>query len=294
MPRDRYDDEDDDDRDDRPRRRRRRDDDDDFDRRPRPKAGGGGKTVLIVLAIVGVSLLVVCGGGLALLWPVFERMGTTGARIQSQNNLKLTGLAEYNFESSTMSFSRPFLDTDEQGNQLQPPSDPANRLSWRVAMLPYTGDPECSSAYRRFNIREPWNSPTNAPLKDTPIRAYRHPLDAKEKGEPVTRTRCFYDNGALFDAKPHARVSVIQISDGTSNTLMFVESADAVTWTAFNDFRYSPNTPLPTFGHPKVTGGFNALMADGSVRFMSHKVQERTLRQLITRADGEVITDPNW
>lgn len=291
MPHDRYDDDDDDDRNDRPRRRRRRrDDDDDFDRPPR-KAGGGGKTVLIVLAIVGVVLVVVCGGAVALLWPAFERLGTVGAHRQSQNHLKQVGLAEHNFESTTMSFSRPFLDTDERGERVEPPADPANRLSWRVSMLPYI---EESATYRRFNIREPWNSPTNAPLKDTPVMAYRHPLDAQEKGEPVTRTRCFYDNGALFDAKPHSRVSYAQISDGTSNTLMFVESAETVSWTPFNDFRYSPTAPLPPFGHPKMTGGFQVAMADGSVRFISNKVQERTVRQLITRADGEIITDPNW
>jgi hypothetical protein len=294
MPRDRYDDEDDD-HDDRPRRRRRRDDDDDdFDRRPRPKAGGGGKTVLIVLAIVGVSLLVVCGGGLALLWPQFERIGAVRSRAAAANNLKQTGLSLHNFHDTTGTLPRPFLDTDRDGVQVQPPSDPANRLSWRVSLLPYLYDGEADAAYRRFNIREPWNSPTNSPLKDTPIRAYRHPLDAQEKGEPVTRMRCFYDNGAVFEAKPHARVTLLSISDGTSNTILYVESADAVSWTPFNDFRYSPTTPLPAFGHPKIPGGFQVVLGDASVRFISNRVQERTIRQLITRADGEVIFDPDW
>lgn len=292
MPRDRYDDEDDDDRDDRPRRRRRRrDDDDDFDRRPPRKAGGGGKTTLIVLAIVGVVLLVVCGGGVALLWPQIERLGTTRARLQASNNMHQAGLAVHNFHDSVNTMPRPFLDTDELGQKVEPPSDPSNRLSWRVSLLPYI---EEGSTYRRFNIREPWNSPTNTPLKDTPVRAYRHPLDAQEKGEPVTRIRCFYDNGAAFDARPHSNSGLMSMTDGTSNTILFVESADTVSWTPFNDFRYSPTAPLPAFGHPKIKGGFNAALADGSVRFISNKVQERTIRQLITKADGEVFFDPDW
>ncbi len=293
MPRDRDDRDDDDD--DRPRRsrRRRRDDDDDFDRPPK-KGMGGGMIALIVGGIV-VAVLAVCGGVIIFgVMPAVAKatakVGEAKSRLEASNSLKQVSLAQHNFSDTTNSFTRPFLDTDQQGNQITPPADPTSRLSWRVALLPYLGDADGQSAYGRFNIREGSNSPTNGPMKDVPIRAYRHPLDAAENGEPVTRTRCFYDNGAMFDSKPHARVSMAQVSDGLSNTIMYVESADTVSWTAFNDFRFEPNAPLPAFGHPKIAGGSQVVFADGSVRFVRSSASPQAFKAAITRAGGEVST----
>lgn len=296
MPRDRDDDDDDarprrrrdddGDDDDRPRRRRRRDDDD-FDRPPK-KGMGGGMIALIVVGIV-VVVLVVCGGlGFALLLPAVQKVRDASARMAASNNLKEVSLGQYNFESRTQSFTRPFVDTNQMGTQITPPADPSSRLSWRVALLPHLMSGEGQTAYSRFNLREGWNSPANLPMKDVPIKAYRHPKDVEEKGEPMTRTRCFYDNGALFDSKPHSRLPIASISDGTSNTIMYVESAEAVTWTAFNDFRYEPNAPLPALGHPKITGGFQAAFADGSVRFIRTDVSPQAVKAAITRAGGEI------
>lgn len=288
MPRDR-DERSDDEDDDRPRRsrRRRRDDDDDFDRPPK-KGMGGGMIALLVVGIV-VAVLAVCGGvGYLALMPAIQKVRDASARMAASNNLKQSSLAQFNYEASTNSLSRPFLDTDERGQQITPPADPSSRLSWRVALLPHLMDGEGQAAYSRFNIREGWNSATNGPMKDVPIRAYRHPLDAQAQGEPVTRTRCFYDNGALFDSKPHARLPLAGIPDGSSNTIMYVESADTVTWTAFNDFRYEPNAPLPAFGHPKIAGGFQVAFADGSVRFVRSSATPQAVKAAITRAGGEI------
>lgn len=298
MPRDRYDrderDDDDDrprrrrdDDDDRPRRSRRYRDDDDFDRPP-PRKSSGGKIALLVVGIL-VVVLVVCGGIAYLaLMPAIQRVRDASARMAAQNNLKQSSLGQWNYETTTQSLSRPFLDTDERGTQITPPANPSDRLSWRVGLLPYLGEADAAAAYSRFNIREPWNSSTNAPLKDTPIKAYRHPLDVQEKGEPVTRIRCFYDNGALFESKPHARVSFTSITDGAANTIMYVESADKVSWTPFNDFRYEPNAPPPPLGHPNTPGGFNVVMADGSVRFVRNTTSPQAIKAAITRAGGEI------
>jgi prepilin-type processing-associated H-X9-DG protein len=310
MARDRYDDDDDrprrrrdEDEDDRPRSRRRRDEDDDDDRprrrsrrddddfdRPPPKRGmGGGMIALIVGGIVLVVFLIVGGILVALLLPAVQKVREASARMQSQNNMKEIGLSQMNYETTTGSFSRPFLDTDERGVQITPPNDQTNRLSWRVSLLPYLMSTDGPGTYSRFNIREGWNSPTNLPLKDVPIRAYRHPLDVDDKGEPLTRYRCFYDNGALFDSKPHFRLPISGVSDGTSNTLMYVECTEAISWTAFNDFRYDPIAPLPPLGHPKTTSnGFNAMFADGSVRFVRSSASPQAVKAAITRAGGEV------
>lgn len=301
MPRDRYEDGDDDrsDRrwdDDRPRRRRSDDSDADFDRPRRrrdydddpPAKSGGGKTVLLVLCIVG-GVLLVCGGlaGVGFYF-AFNKTQVAAARMKSSNNLKMAGLTEFDFESRTGAFSRPYLDTDDRGLPVQVPQDTSSRLSWRVAMLPYMYDGDASATYRRFKLTEAWDGPTNGSLRNTPINAYLNPLDGKD-GEPTTRIRCFYDNGAMFDSRPEVKFSPINITDGSSNTIMFVEAAERVPWTQFNELKFNPNGPLPALGHPSIPGGFNALFADGSVRFIRSTASPEAIKAAITCNGGEVM-----
>ena len=39
-------------------------------------------------------------------------------------------------------------------------------------------------------------------------------------------------------------------------------------------------------------GGFNVLMADGSVHFISYGIDPKTLRALLIRNDGQTVTVP--
>ena len=110
--------------------------------------------------------------------------------------------------------------------------------------------------------------------------------DADSPLDPTTRIRCFYDNGALFDSR--SRTTITNISDGTSNTIMYVEGAEKVTWSQFNEYKFDPNGPLPALGHPK-RDTFAAVFADGSVRQMRKTVNQTTLKSLITRAGGEAV-----
>ncbi len=115
---------------------------------------------------------------------------------------------------------------------------------------------------------------------------------SKPPGEPgLTSYQVFSGPGALFGpGKPAGMASVL---DGTSNTLMVVESARDVVWTKPDDlpFDVAPNfRPAPLFGAgSKHTGGFNALFADGSVRFIKVTINPVTLKALITKAGGEVV-----
>ena len=81
-----------------------------------------------------------------------------------------------------------------------------------------------------------------------------------------------------------------EIIDGTSNTILIVDADDehAVVWTKPQDLPYSPERPLAGLvGHHE--GGFQALFADGSVRFITEKINPRTLQALMTRNGGEVL-----
>jgi hypothetical protein len=69
---------------------------------------------------------------------------------------------------------------------------------------------------------------------------------------------------------------------------MIVEAAKAVPWSKPEDIPYDAAKPLPKLSRPGA-GGFLASMCDGSVRFLSDKITEKTMRNAITRNDGNPL-----
>ena len=88
--------------------------------------------------------------------------------------------------------------------------------------------------------------------------------------------------------REHEGVNLTEITDGTNNTLMVVEAAEAVPWTKPDDLPFSQNGPLPRLGG-SMRGGYAALFASGLVRFLDRSLDERWLRCLITPQGGEII-----
>jgi prepilin-type processing-associated H-X9-DG protein len=302
---------DDDDSEDRPRRRRR-DDDDDYDDRPRrrsapPPTNGLAVAALILglcsffaLCFTGVPAII-CGL-LAMGKPVGRGMAITGlllgslttlgsiglgyfgytatqkagTRMKDSNNMKQIGLALHNQNDSNGRMYGPYAMNDRGSVN--------TGLSWRVGLLPYI---EQDNLYRRMDMSEAWDSPKNRSITNTPIKTFTSPYD-EEQASVKTPYRVFYGGGALFeeDGKP---ISLWTIADGTSNTIMVVHAMDRVQWAEPRDFKYSDKTPLPKLGHEKVSGGSNVLMCDGSVRFIRDTISERTMRNAITKADGNMM-----
>lgn len=240
---------------------------------------GAGKGMAIAGMVLGVVGTVVSGVGI---YFAVRGVKTGVAKVQgaasnnvSTNNMKQIGLALHNSLDVNNQFPGPFV-RPPAGD---PPADPARRLSWRVAALPYV---EQGALFNQFKLDEPWDGPANRPLSNAVVRTYADPGDAA----PQTRYRAFVGPGALFD--PDAkRVTLGSITDGTSNTIMAVEAADAVPWAQYNELPFSPAGPLPPLGRPGQAT-FLVLMADGSVRNVQKSVSPQTLKAAITRAGGEV------
>ncbi len=279
MPRDRYDDRDDrDDRDDdRPRRRRR--DDDDYDRPPAKKSGGGLKVVLIVVGVVGVVGVGACVG----LFFAVQKVREAAARMSASNNMKQLGIGLHSYNDANNKVPGPFVDPQFGAPPL---SNPADRLSWRVELLPYI---EQNNLYMGIQRNQAWNSPANQPFTSAAIKTYGDPQDPTDAN---TRYRCFYDNGALFSTNPRDRVSWTGVIDGTSNTIMFAESGERVPWAQFNEWAFDPAAPPPTLGHP-TRDGFLVSMADGSVKFIKKTVSTAALNAAITR-NGNDAPGPDF
>ena len=314
-------DDDDDDDEVRPRRCSHRDEDDDSEAPSRPTGSNGLATTSLVFGVLsfctGITFLpgLICGfmglakakkvgtgkgmaiagiltslGGLFLSIAVgvggyllYLRGEKERETYRTHTNFMQVGVAAHNFHDNTGHFPKPYL--DESVRDFGPSiSDGAlkSKLSWRVTILPYI---EQDSLYRRFNRTEGWDSPANKPLSQSVVMQY---ADGDTPLDPTTRLRCFYGNGAMFDVQQ--KTTLMGVSDGTSNTILYVEGAEKVTWSQFNEYKFEPNGPLPALGHPK-RDTFAAVFADGSVRQMRKTGNPTTLKALITRAGGDVAVD---
>jgi len=80
------------------------------------------------------------------------------------------------------------------------------------------------------------------------------------------------------------------ILDGTSNTIMVLETPEeaAVEWTKPSDLDVDlDDLTSSVIGWDRQ--GFNALIADGSVRYISAVIDLEILKALLTRDGGEII-----
>ncbi len=237
----------------------------------------------------GLNPMTLAPVAVAMLLPAVQASRTAARRAQSVNNLKQIGLALHNYHSTNNHFP-PVATRDKSGKPL---------LSWRVAILPFI---EQSGIFTEFKQDEPWDSPHNKALLERMPAVYAVPGASAEPG--MTFYQGFRGRGTIFDPSSKDGVGLREITDGTSNTIAVVEAREAVPWTKpdadvpFDDV--APPTKaeslrkLPTLLGDHFPGGFNALFADGSVRFIKTSINPITLRALITRNGGEVISSDSF
>lgn len=245
-------------------------------------AGGGGAamTILIVLGLVfGLMALCVVGGG-ALFFVSVRGVAGSASRMQSQNNLKQIGLALHNYHDANGAFPPAYV-TDENGKPL---------YSWRVLILPYI---EEDALYRQFNLKEPWDSPTNLPLSQRMPRVFQSP---NHIGSPETTDyAAFVGPETIFDLKQGVKLN--NVADGTSNTIMVTEIKNStINWAAPQDIDFSKSSFVVNGAANDIgsnnAAGCSVLLGDGSVRFLQTQTPAGTVRSMVTKAGGEIVNIP--
>ena len=147
--------------------------------------------------------------------------------------------------------------------------------------MPYLDQQEL---FKQYHFDEPWDGPHNRKLLGKMPAWFRDP------GEQDQSQNASYfvlsGPGTIFDGKEGTAFRLIR--DGSSNTILAVEARRDIPWTKPEDIPYDPNRPLPKLGGYHA-GGFFAALADGAVRFVPEGINEKSLRDLITKADGHAV-----
>lgn len=197
-------------------------------------------------------------------------------RQEAVNNLKQIMIAFWNYNDVHGHFPAP-VGVGPDGKTLH---------SWRVEILPFI---EQQELYKRYKMDERWDSENNKQVLAQMPSVFRNP-----QADPAKLEANYFvlvGSATALGPKDGKGTKLQEITDGTSNTIAVVEAKRATPWTKPEDIDYDPAKPLPRFGGWNP-GGFWTAFCDGSVRFLSDSVDQQKLHAYITRAGGELITNP--
>ncbi|HEV3339665.1 MAG TPA: DUF1559 domain-containing protein [Pirellulales bacterium] len=248
---------------------------------PPPRGSSSSAPVLIIVLVCVVVGFFVCGGILlALLLPAVQAAREAARRSQCMNNLQQISLALQNYHDVNGTFPPAYF-ADANGKPMH---------SWRVLILPYL---EQKALYDRYHFDEPWDGPNNRQLADLIPPPYRCPLDGTvAPGSTATSYAAITGPGTIFDGETATRFS--SITDGTSNTILVVETTAGINWMEPRDldinsmtFQINASPAEISSHHP---GAAMVGFADGHVSSLPQSVTAQVLRALITRAGNEPIT----
>lgn len=279
--------------------------------------------LLVVIAIVGVLA--------AMLVPAVQRAREAANRVICKNNLKQIGLAMHLYHDQVGAFPAGYTSTGNGG----PDAGPG--WGWAATILPNL---EQSNVHDQIDFTKEIGDPANAAARCQVLKIFLCPSDERigtfqVADAGVTVAHANYvgmfgtdevcegpDNGSGILYR-NSRISIIEIADGSSNTLLVGERSSNLalaTWcgavtggtvpprrpnalgpeeagvlvlghTGSADEGHTPNSSschVDDFWsrHPL---GVNFLFADGSVRVITNNIPRPTWAALGTRAGGEPI-----
>ncbi len=268
--------------------------------------------LLVVIAIIAILI--------GLLLPAVQKVREAAARAQCQNNLKQLGIAYHSFHDAR-SYFPPSGDNGPDTTNYCCSAQPGyvDNLNWTYHILPYI---EQDTIHRLVTPGSTanWGSLNKHVVKTFICPTRRTPRLYKDRAvSDYASSRGTGDNGVSSRVNRGQIVTMPQIKDGTSNTLMlgetrvhlaFIESGGCCgdNETMYNngwaddvvrhgnvppaedifDGTVPSGAPDGYFGSSH-SGGLNICLADGSIRFMRFSVNPTTFQRLNQRNDGQVV-----
>jgi hypothetical protein len=225
------------------------------------KASKSGGVIVLVIGLVvgGVFVVLACGGlAVALLLPAVSSARNAARQMTENNNLKVVGLALYNYNSVYKQLPCT-VSMDAEGKVVS---------TWRTALVPYLdGVP-----------------PTNASPATVAAPVPLRPVDSTSTNE--TNVFAIISPNGMFSSTPNDAVRFRDAVDGLSNTVMAIKLPNRSTdWSSTINL-----TPDEAYGAiqsiSKQEAGF-WLMGDGAVQRIVLPLDRKTFDALITRDGGE-------
>ncbi len=193
--------------------------------------------LLVVIAIIAILI--------GLLLPAVQKVREAAARMKCQNNLKQMGLAAHNFESA--------YGTLPAGEWTRSSDGGTQRPSLLTVILAYL---EQANKFNQFNFAfDVHTASVNFPAQNQDVPIFLCPSETSSAalnnglGLPIGRTNYFGNIGAVADSRlsgdqwagvfhtnsataagetPRG-ITIVSLTDGTSNTVMFAEVMRAQT-----------------------------------------------------------------
>ena len=312
----------------------------------RPRKGFTLIELLVVIAIIAVLI--------ALLLPAVQQAREAARMTQCRNNLKQLGLAFHNYHGTYNTFMPGGFVIDN----LQYP------MGWVPRIFPFIEQSNRYDAIKALGPGDTDGLVTTNPYRDENIAAdplFTDPIPGLVCPSSPHGNTSAVANGANFPYRtdqgalhyranagsrlvgyvaptgdesfayttsgivyPTGTVTMGQISDGTSNTILLGETSDSTDWPdsvidswgdiqpwTFGFFEYGASGrylmvdskwmqhpigydgDFVTSGTPYISahpsGGANILMTDGSVHHLTPSIDMDILHALATRANGEVV-----
>jgi len=229
----------------------------------------------------------------ALLLPAVQQAREAARRSQSKNNLKQIMLSLHNYHDTHGAFPRGTVENENLKVE--------KRLSWQVSILPFL---EQAALYNAIDQKKGWSDEANKRFSQSAIPTFMNPSVPRKGshthyvgiagvGEKAPTLPVNNPKAGMFGYNRVTRIR--DIRDGTSNTIAVMDAGkDHGSWAAGGKSTIRALTKKPYINGPDGLGGIhhggaNAAFADGSVKFISEKIDPAVLEALSTISGEERI-----
>ena len=190
--------------------------------------------------------------------------------------IRQLSLASLNYEAANTHFPA-------SRNTIKKADGDSKPFSWRVAILPYI---DRQDLYAEYRFDEDWDSEHNKKLLARMPDLYRHESAAKDA--TTTWYVGFADKKSALGID--RGVSLMNFKDGTSGTLLLVETDSGIPWTKPADLPFTDKAITAAIKKsPAEKAGIRIARADGFAEFLAERKAKQILRKMITRSGGELI-----